>query len=218
MRRRSAHCTMSTRVFAPQVVVSSFNARWRRSSATFWTVWPTRSWLARSRPTLATATFELNASTVCAWDCGCSMTIQTCLPGLTLIPLDHCSGSTASSNGTCSTRNAEAAVSAGSITAAALHVPSIPFCRRTRRDLPSAAIRPSDGVAQPVVNTRAGAHVLMGDGAVIFMTDSVDAGNFPATVPSVDGCTGNRSRHRRVPYGLWGALGTEATRKPSKSS
>ncbi|MFK8111379.1 MAG: DUF1559 domain-containing protein [Rubripirellula sp.] len=58
-----------------------------------------------------------------------------------------------------------------------------------------------------------GAHVLMGDGAVIFMTDSVEAGDprhemvwrFAVDVDSV---TGSPS-----PYGLWGALGTKANRE-----
>ena len=63
-----------------------------------------------------------------------------------------------------------------------------------------------------------GCHVLMGDGAVVFMTDSVEAGDSrapnvwqngmnvgpvpPANVP------GSKS-----PYGLWGALGTRANKE-----
>ena len=60
-----------------------------------------------------------------------------------------------------------------------------------------------------------GAHILMGDGAVIFITDSVEAGdsnrgqvgittahNDPMSVP------GSES-----PYGLWGALGTRASKE-----
>ena len=55
-----------------------------------------------------------------------------------------------------------------------------------------------------------GAHVLMGDGAVIFMTDSVEAGN------SRNGgvrrpLTGIRAAGQISPYGLWGALGTKAS-------
>jgi prepilin-type N-terminal cleavage/methylation domain-containing protein/prepilin-type processing-associated H-X9-DG protein len=45
-----------------------------------------------------------------------------------------------------------------------------------------------------------GAHVLMGDGAVKFITDSIEAGNNAA--PPGPG--------RQSPYGLWGALGTAA--------
>ena len=54
-----------------------------------------------------------------------------------------------------------------------------------------------------------GAHVLMGDGAVVFITDSIEAGNqnapqiayhtSPATVAGA-----------QSPYGLWGALGSRA--------
>lgn len=46
-----------------------------------------------------------------------------------------------------------------------------------------------------------GAHVLMGDGAVIFMTDSVEAGNGVAYDQITDGSMPS-------PYGLFGALGT----------
>ncbi|MEO1528624.1 MAG: DUF1559 domain-containing protein [Planctomycetota bacterium] len=60
-----------------------------------------------------------------------------------------------------------------------------------------------------------GAHVLMADGAVIFVTDSIEAGdstrgqvgvlgahNDPASLPGVES-----------PYGLWGALGTRAAKE-----
>lgn len=49
-----------------------------------------------------------------------------------------------------------------------------------------------------------GAHVLMGDGAVTFITDSIDAGNSRA--PAVN--AGDAS-----PYGLWGALGTRGNKE-----
>ncbi len=63
-----------------------------------------------------------------------------------------------------------------------------------------------------VVAIKVAAHVLMGDGAVIFMTDSVEAGD--ATLPTV--CVqrgGNSFPISSIPgsasnYGLWGALGT----------
>jgi len=48
-----------------------------------------------------------------------------------------------------------------------------------------------------------GAHVLMGDGAVRFITDSIEAGNYRMT-PTVGG---------ESPYGLWGALGTRASKE-----
>ncbi|TWU16272.1 DUF1559 domain-containing protein [Allorhodopirellula heiligendammensis] len=46
-----------------------------------------------------------------------------------------------------------------------------------------------------------GCHVLMGDGAVKFITDSIEAGN-PSAAPASNGAMTN--------YGLWGALGTRA--------
>jgi prepilin-type processing-associated H-X9-DG protein len=56
-----------------------------------------------------------------------------------------------------------------------------------------------------------GAHVLMGDGAVKFITDSIEAGNAMASEPS------NPANHPGSPtvglgsqYGLWGKLGTRA--------
>ena len=51
-----------------------------------------------------------------------------------------------------------------------------------------------------------GAHVLMGDGAVIFMTDSIEAGDERYNVSSLP--AGAKS-----PYGLWGALGTRASKE-----
>ena len=57
-----------------------------------------------------------------------------------------------------------------------------------------------------------GCHILMGDGAVIFVTDSIEAGD--STAPSVwrDG-TGNNAPGSISPYGLWGALGTRASKE-----
>ena len=72
------------------------------------------------------------------------------------------------------------------------------------------------GMFPPSSRHQGGAHVLMSDGAVIFITDSVEAGNSrspnvwqngtittsPANVP------GSLS-----PYGLWGALGTRTAKE-----
>lgn len=61
-------------------------------------------------------------------------------------------------------------------------------------------------------NHQGGAHVLMADGAVAFITDSIDAGNQNAPCIGCDattGARGNRSDAGKIsPYGLWGALGT----------
>jgi prepilin-type processing-associated H-X9-DG protein len=53
-----------------------------------------------------------------------------------------------------------------------------------------------------------GAHVLMGDGAVIFMTDSTEAGDGRAS--SINFAN---NRGKKSPYGLWGALGTRASKE-----
>ncbi|WP_339886577.1 MULTISPECIES: DUF1559 domain-containing protein [Rhodopirellula] len=55
-----------------------------------------------------------------------------------------------------------------------------------------------------------GAHVLMGDGAVKFITDSIDAGNQTAkTVRAINAAPSNAGA--RSPFGLWGSLGTRAS-------
>ncbi|TWT50375.1 hypothetical protein Pla22_31170 [Rubripirellula amarantea] len=63
-----------------------------------------------------------------------------------------------------------------------------------------------------------GAHVLMGDGAVTYITDSIDAGDSRGVSLYVEWGTGNNSSSinpKSVPgmasaFGLWGALGTRA--------
>ena len=56
-----------------------------------------------------------------------------------------------------------------------------------------------------------GAHVLLGDGAVRFVTDSIEAGN--QTAPTVRLENSNTVKGGASPYGLWGALGTRASRE-----
>ncbi len=65
-----------------------------------------------------------------------------------------------------------------------------------------------------------GAHVLMADGAVKFITDSIEAGNsnFVTLYLSVGGINSSSVDARSVPgmqspYGLWGGLGTRANRE-----
>ena len=56
----------------------------------------------------------------------------------------------------------------------------------------------------------------MADGAVIFMTDSIDAGNqdhVPYGRSNNDGRDANFGAGRESPYGLWGALGTKNARE-----
>jgi prepilin-type N-terminal cleavage/methylation domain-containing protein/prepilin-type processing-associated H-X9-DG protein len=65
-------------------------------------------------------------------------------------------------------------------------------------------------------NHQGGAHVLMADGAVIFITDSIEAGNqhhVPYGRDNGDGRGANGGAGRESPYGLWGALGTKSARE-----
>lgn len=66
------------------------------------------------------------------------------------------------------------------------------------------------GTMPPSSQHQGGAHILMGDGAVVFMTDAVEAGNARAGAVRL-GQTGSRAPGSESPYGLWGALGTRAS-------
>ena len=68
-------------------------------------------------------------------------------------------------------------------------------------------------VASASSRHQGGAHVLMGDGAVIFITDSIEAGD---SNRGQVGITGSHNDPDSVPgaespYGVWGALGTRAS-------
>jgi prepilin-type N-terminal cleavage/methylation domain-containing protein/prepilin-type processing-associated H-X9-DG protein len=52
-----------------------------------------------------------------------------------------------------------------------------------------------------------GAHVLMTDGAVKFVTDSIESGNQERPMPGCDGSGADAGM--QSPYGLWGKLGTK---------
>ncbi|MFG0287642.1 MAG: DUF1559 domain-containing protein [Rhodopirellula sp. JB044] len=56
-----------------------------------------------------------------------------------------------------------------------------------------------------------GAHVLMGDGAVKFITDSIEAGNSNGRMVSYH--TSTPAPGSQSPYGLWGSLGTRANKE-----
>ena len=56
-----------------------------------------------------------------------------------------------------------------------------------------------------------GAHVLMADGAVVFITDTIDTGDLSIGTVIQEG-VGRRAPGSPSPYGLWGALGTRAQR------
>lgn len=69
------------------------------------------------------------------------------------------------------------------------------------------------GTNSPSSHHQGGAHILMGDGAVIFMTDSVEAGDARAgsVRRNAPGNPPGRVIGAPSPYGLWGALGTRAS-------
>ena len=74
-----------------------------------------------------------------------------------------------------------------------------------------------DGVVPPSSRHHGGAHILMADGAVIFITDSIEAGDSHAGVCYYrdkvnQNCVGSMS-----PFGLWGALGTRSSKESVSS-
>ncbi|MCC9657257.1 DUF1559 domain-containing protein [Rhodopirellula halodulae] len=68
-----------------------------------------------------------------------------------------------------------------------------------------------DVVSPPSSRHQGGVHVLMGDGAVKFITDSIEAGNKNA--PQVSDRAGSPTAGTKSPYGLWGALGSRAAKE-----
>ena len=68
------------------------------------------------------------------------------------------------------------------------------------------------GVAPPSSRHQGGCHILMGDGAVIFISDNIEAGD--SRTPNVwRNGTGVSIAGAQSPYGLWGALGTRASKE-----
>ena len=71
-----------------------------------------------------------------------------------------------------------------------------------------------DLVATMSSRHQGGAHVLMGDGAVKFITDSIEAGNSSNPVVFAGGTAANNNQvGAQSPFGLWGALGTRASKE-----
>jgi prepilin-type N-terminal cleavage/methylation domain-containing protein len=65
-----------------------------------------------------------------------------------------------------------------------------------------------DVVSPPSSRHQGGVHILMGDGAVVFISDSIEAGNKYG--PQVSHRAGSPVPGSRSPFGLWGALGSRA--------
>ncbi|TWU16755.1 DUF1559 domain-containing protein [Allorhodopirellula heiligendammensis] len=65
------------------------------------------------------------------------------------------------------------------------------------------------GVMPPSSRHQGGCHVLMGDGAVKFVTDSIEAGN--SSSPHVGEGGVRLPAGSQSPFGVWGALGTRAS-------
>ncbi|EMI22332.1 secreted protein containing DUF1559 [Rhodopirellula maiorica SM1] len=90
--------------------------------------------------------------------------------------------------------------------------PNSPSCRR---DSGSAAGGIS-GVFSAASRHQGGCHVLMADGAVKFITESIEAGDASKASVSTTG-TGTGTSYARAgsksPYGVWGALGTRASKE-----
>ena len=66
------------------------------------------------------------------------------------------------------------------------------------------------GIYPPSSGHQGGCHLMMGDGSVVFMTDSIECGDLAAGMVYLGGKKGQAPRSSS-PYGLWGAIGTRAT-------
>ncbi len=73
----------------------------------------------------------------------------------------------------------------------------------------------SEGIYPPGSRHQGGCHILMSDGAVVFITDSVEAGNSNSAqvVEGTPGGAGGLPPGSASPFGLWGALGTRASKE-----
>ncbi|TWT81816.1 hypothetical protein CA13_32690 [Planctomycetes bacterium CA13] len=68
------------------------------------------------------------------------------------------------------------------------------------------------GIVPPSSRHQGGCHILMSDGAVKFITDSIEAGQSSNGTVQF-GQTDNRAPGQASPYGLWGALGTRGAKE-----
>jgi prepilin-type N-terminal cleavage/methylation domain-containing protein/prepilin-type processing-associated H-X9-DG protein len=87
-----------------------------------------------------------------------------------------------------------------------VHPPNSPMCSR------NTVL--NFGVYSASSRHQGGAHVMMADGAVIFITDSIEAGDKYAPAIRLGGPTATRGTPgAKSPYGLWGALGSRASKE-----
>ena len=70
-----------------------------------------------------------------------------------------------------------------------------------------------EGVCPPGSRHQGGCHILMTDGAVIFITDSIEAGNSGSAQVRAPGQPNYIDPGSQSPFGLWGALGTRASKE-----
>lgn len=70
-----------------------------------------------------------------------------------------------------------------------------------------------EGVCPPSSRHQGGVHILMGDGAVKFVTDSIESGNSQSAQVRVRPGTQFLQPGAGSPFGLWGSLGTRASRE-----
>lgn len=75
-----------------------------------------------------------------------------------------------------------------------------------------------DAVASMSSNHEGGAHMLMGDGAVIFLTDSIESGDVRSPMIYRRDKDSEDGRRGISPYGLWGALGTRDSNETIEES
>lgn len=75
----------------------------------------------------------------------------------------------------------------------------------------SANLSVSDMILPPSSRHQGGVHVLLGDGAIKFVTDSIEAGD--QTSPHVGLSNNHLVPGSASPFGLWGALGTRGARE-----
>ncbi len=94
-------------------------------------------------------------------------------------------------------------------------VRSIRSCRPMRNhDTASTSdLRRSSQIVSAGSRHQGGCHVLMGDGAVTFITDAIDSGDSSQETVWRGATNVNSQPGSQSPYGVWGAMGTRASKE-----